>query len=83
MPNYRRAHVPGGTYFFTVKTELNTPIFNDPSNASRLGQIIRKAITRWPFEIPAMVLLPDHLHAIWALPPGVAVGPVVPDVKLR
>ncbi len=23
-----------------------------------------------PFEIPAIVLLPDHLHAMWSLPPG-------------
>lgn len=22
-----------------------------------------------PFEIPAIVLLPDHLHALWTLPP--------------
>jgi putative transposase len=25
---------------------------------------------RHPFEILAMVLLPDHLHSIWILPPG-------------
>lgn len=23
-----------------------------------------------PFEIVALVLLPDHLHAVWTLPPG-------------
>jgi len=23
---------------------------------------------RWPFQIDAVVLLPDHLHAIWSLP---------------
>jgi REP element-mobilizing transposase RayT len=22
---------------------------------------------RWPFEIRAIVLLPDHLHTIWSL----------------
>lgn len=25
---------------------------------------------RWPFQIDAIVLLPDHLHAVWTLPPG-------------
>ena len=24
----------------------------------------------WHFDINAIVLLPDHLHAIWSLPPG-------------
>ncbi|QDT31910.1 REP-associated tyrosine transposase [Thalassoglobus polymorphus] len=70
MPNYRRSHVPGGTYFFTVKTELNAPIFSNNDHVVQLGSIIREAVTRWPFEINAIVLLPDHLHAIWTLPPG-------------
>ena len=68
MSNYRRAHIPGGTYFFTVKTENNAPIFADRDNALLLGQVIREAKQRWPFEVNAMVLLPDHLHAIWSLP---------------
>ena len=63
MPNYRRSHVPGGTYFFTVKTELNAPIFANKAHVVRLGNIIRDTVTRWPFEINAIVLLPDHLHA--------------------
>jgi putative transposase len=25
---------------------------------------------RWPFQIEAMVLLPEHFHAIWTLPDG-------------
>ena len=24
----------------------------------------------WPFRIDAIVVLPEHLHAIWTLPPG-------------
>jgi len=26
--------------------------------------------TRHPFSINAMVVLPDHTHAVWTLPPG-------------
>ena len=37
-------------------------------------RVLREAIAetqrRRPFEIEAMVLLPDHLHALWTLPPG-------------
>ena len=70
MPNWRRAYVPGGVYFFTVVTDGRRPIFTDPAARTRLGNVIRACRTRWPFEMPAVVLLPDHLHAIWSLPPG-------------
>ena len=70
MPNYRRAHVPGGTYFFTLKTERNAPIFRDPDAVKWLGSILREANENWPVVTKAMVLLPDHLHVLWSLPPG-------------
>ena len=70
MSNYRRAYIPGGTFFFTVKTERNAPIFRDEFAVNILGDVIRKTQQLWHFEINAMVLLPDHLHTIWSLPPG-------------
>jgi len=70
MSNYRRANIPGGTFFFTVKTERNSPIFRNDISVKILGNVIRETKTLWPFEINAIVLLPDHLHAIWSLPPG-------------
>lgn len=70
MPNYRRAYVPGGTFFFTVKTESNAPIFYDEKYVKLLGNLFREAKLQWTFETNAIVLLPDHLHAIWTLPPG-------------
>src|SRR5262245_16061875 len=70
MPNYRRYFVAGGTFFFTLKTERNVPLFADEQPAKLLGVILREMKQRWPVEIVALVLLPDHLHAIWTLPPG-------------
>jgi putative transposase len=70
MPNYRRYHVAGATYFFTLKTEHNAPIFRRSTHARLLGNVIREMQDRWPLEIVAMVLLPDHLHTIWTLPTG-------------
>jgi len=35
-----------------------------------LRSAIRACQQQWPFAVDALVLLPDHLHAIWALPPG-------------
>jgi putative transposase len=70
MPDYRRYFVAGATYFFTLKTEWNEPLFNHPANVTLLGNTLREMCVRWPVTIDAIVLLPDHLHAIWSLPSG-------------
>jgi len=70
MPNWRRAHVPGGTYFFTVVTDQRRPLFADAEPRRLLGSVIRECRVQWPFSIHSIVLLPDHLHAIWTLPRG-------------
>ncbi len=35
-----------------------------------LGDVIRDIQRDWSLKINAMVLLPDHLHAIWTYPHG-------------
>jgi putative transposase len=35
-----------------------------------LREAIKKVRCRWPFELVAIALLPDHFHTIWTLPPG-------------
>lgn len=37
-------------------------------HADVLRAVIREVQSRHPFRIDAMVVLPDHLHAIWTLP---------------
>lgn len=68
MPDYRRAFVPGGTFFFTLVTERRARIFCDPHARLCLREAFRATEARWPFEIRTIVLLPDHLHTIWSLP---------------
>jgi putative transposase len=69
MSHYIRPKVAGATVFFTVNL------------AQRGGDTLLREIDllRWsvaevrmrkPFDIRAWVVLPDHLHAIWTLPPG-------------
>ena len=70
MPNWRRAVVPGGTYFFTVVTDQRRPIFEAADARTILGNVIRECQQSHPFEVRAIVLLPDHLHAIWCMPRG-------------
>ncbi|WP_237763201.1 REP-associated tyrosine transposase [Thiobacillus denitrificans] len=67
--HYRRALIPGSTYFFTVAlADRKSALLID--QADRLREAIRVVKLRHPFEIVAMVVLPDHLHAVWRLPPG-------------
>jgi len=70
MPNFRRAWVPGGSFFFTVVTDCRRHLFRDPEARRILGDKIRECQSRWPFTINAIVLLPDHLYSIWSLSAG-------------
>jgi putative transposase len=69
MPDYRRNRVPGGCYFFTVNLLDRTSDLL-VANIGALRDATRVVRARRPFHIDAWVVLPDHLHAIWTLPPG-------------
>ena len=69
MPNYFRLYRPGGTWFFTVNLQnRRSRLLTD--HIALLDAAVAKTRSRWPFDINAWVVLPDHLHAIWNLPPG-------------
>ena len=70
MPNYRRAFVPGGTFFFLIVTYQRRRLFSDPAAVRLLGDLFREVKRDRPFDLNAIVLLPDHLHTIWTLPSG-------------
>src|SRR5262245_31371790 len=69
MPNYRRAFVPGGCWFFTVNL-LDRRSGLLTQEIASLGEATRHTRERHPFRIDAFVVLPDHIHAIWTLPSG-------------
>ena len=69
MTNYRRNFVPGGSYFFTVNlADRRSRLLTE--NIDLLRAAFRYARGRHPFAIDAIVVLPDHMHAIWTLPEG-------------
>ncbi|MEM7228757.1 MAG: transposase [Planctomycetota bacterium] len=70
MPNYRRAYVPGGTFFFTVRTASHGRWLTETSALAALRESIRQTRLLSPFKTDAIVILPDHIHAIWTLPNG-------------
>jgi putative transposase len=69
MPNYRRNRILGGTYFFTVNLlERKSTLLIE--HIAELREAVRVVREKQPFHIDAWVVLPDHMHAIWTLPPG-------------
>jgi putative transposase len=69
MPQYIRAVVPGGTFFFRVTLlERRRKLLTEHIEALRA--VFKGSRQRRPFTVEAMVILPDHFHCIWTLPAG-------------
>ena len=67
MVLYRRSLRPGATYFFTLTLrDRSSSVLTD--NIRVLGSALRTCRTRHPFSMIAIVVLPEHLHCMWALP---------------
>lgn len=69
MRHYVRSH-SGQVYFFTLVTHERRPILTTERGRLALRTAIQSVRLAHPFEITAIVLLPDHLHAVLELPPG-------------
>ncbi len=69
MVRYRRNFIAGGSFFFTVTLrDRRAALLVEHIELLRAAFAATKA--KRPFQIEAMVVLPDHLHAIWVLPEG-------------
>ena len=69
MVRYRRNYIPGGMFFFTVMLgDRRSSALVD--HVALLRGAFRKTRNDRPFSVDAIVILPDHLHAIMTLPPG-------------
>ena len=68
MVNYRRNRVAGETFFFTVNLlDWRKTVLVD--HIDLLRRIVIDVKTKLPFVIDAMVVLPDHWHVVWTMPP--------------
>jgi putative transposase len=68
MPNYRRTYQAGGMFFFTLVTHLRRHLFSEPTALEYLREAMTQEKAQYPFDLTAIVLLPDHIHCIWELP---------------
>ena len=70
MPQYRRTHLEGGTFFFTLVTHNRAGFLCSSDARPLLRRVMRECFSRWPTQVDAIVLLPNHLHTLWTLPAG-------------
>ncbi|XUM20359.1 REP-associated tyrosine transposase [Bradyrhizobium oligotrophicum S58] len=67
MVRYRRHRLAGGTYFFTLAlADRRSGALVDHIDLLRSALLTTRA--ERPFEIDAIVVLPDHLHVVMTLP---------------
>lgn len=69
LRHHRRAFAAGGCWFFTVAL-LDRRRCLLTENIDVLRHATRITHARHPFAINAMVVPPDHIHAVWTLPAG-------------
>jgi len=70
MTEYRRAYVPGATWFFTVNLAQRRGNSLLIERLDALRASFKSVRERHPFGIEAIVILPEHLHCIMTLPEG-------------
>ena len=69
MSCYVRPKVSGARVFFTVNlAHRGSTLLVDEIDLLR--DAVRQTREERPFEIDAFVVLPDHIHAVWAMPRG-------------
>jgi putative transposase len=69
MVHYRRNRIQRGTFFFTATlADRNSRMLVE--HADLLREAFLMVHREHPFQIEAIAILPDHLHAIWKLPQG-------------
>ena len=68
MSRYRRSRFAGATFFFTVAlADRRAATLTERIDPLRAAY--RAVVRALPLETIAICVLPDHLHALWQLPP--------------
>lgn len=70
MPRYILSQEKILKILFTVSANERKPFLTGDIFRRALRESIREVQAKHPFVIDAWVLLPDHLHCIWTLPPN-------------
>ncbi|WP_138933731.1 REP-associated tyrosine transposase [Roseovarius arcticus] len=67
MSRHQHISAPGGTYFFTVRLE-DRGAKTLTNGIDMLRDAYASVLDNYPITCHAMVVLPDHIHAVWTVP---------------
>ena len=70
MTSYRRSKAAGASWFLTVNLARRRDNHLLVERIELLRDCVSQIRRQRPFEIEAMVVLPNHWHGIWRLPEG-------------
>jgi putative transposase len=62
--NYRRYYIPEATVFLVGVTKDRFPYFEIKPNVELFKDTLDKTRQKYPFEMVALVILPDHFHLL-------------------
>ena len=67
MADFIRSNTPGATFFFTARlADPQSTLLTD--QIVRLRSAMRETVSRYPFTIDDIVVLPAAIHTLWTLP---------------
>ena len=69
MTEYRRTYIPGASWFFTVNLAERKGNRLLIDKIDLLREAFEYTKQRHSFRMDTVVILTDHLHCIWILPP--------------
>ena len=72
---------PNQVYFVTVVTRKRVPVFADQSLCRELQSAFKGVHKFYPFRLPALVILPDHWHALIMPYSDIVIEEVVGGIK--
>jgi putative transposase len=62
--NYRRYYIPDATVFIVGVTKNRISHFMEEQNITLFKETLERTKEKYPFELPALVILPDHFHLL-------------------
>ena len=62
--NYRRYYIPDATVFIVGATKNRVSYFAKRQNIKLFKEVLGKTKEKYPFELPALVILPGHFHLL-------------------
>lgn len=76
-----RVHIAAALFYVTARGDNKNNIFADPADYKFYLQLLRKYKQQYGFKLFAFCLLPEHLHLLIELRPGLTISEIMHDLN--